>query len=848
MDLIIIDGNSLANRAFYAMPPLKNKNGLVCNAIFGFCNILVKLITENKPKYFAVAFDAHSPTFRHKLYPEYKAGRNAMPEDLVTQMPLLQELLRKMNIKVLIKDGIEADDIVGTISKRFNVNTVIVSGDKDLLQLIDYKTTVWLTKKGISEIEEFDERHFEDVYGFEPIKMIDLKSMMGDSSDNIPGISGVGEKTALDFMHNFGSLDALYNNVDTLTGAKHDKVVNSKDLAYLSYELATIDTNADIECELEELNYDFPFNNEVKDKFTEYEFTSLLKRDIFNDKNSVNNIQPISNCTNTEVLTIEQLDEIISSHPTPKRFCCHYEKYYDEYHFAFDTTENFYFITEKIGDKLKDFLLKLMPYIENDKVAKCYFKYKKQKHYLHKFGLSINMPCFDVALAQYLVDASVRFEIIDKAFDYLGLNIKTMAVGILQAQDILEPKLKEMEVDKLYNNIELKLEDILFKMEVEGIKVDRKTLVELSLKFNTKMDEIVEQIYELAGEKFNINSTKQLAEILFDKLKLTLPKGKKRSTSVQVLQELENDHPIVALLMQYRKIAKIVGTYLDGLIPHLDENDIVHTEFNQTMATTGRLSSTNPNLQNIPTKDEEGKSLRKMFICKNENNLLLSADYSQIELRLLAHFSNDPKLVNAFKQGHDIHAFTASEIFNVSLDEITPQMRRIAKTVNFGIIYGISDYGLSQSLNISRAEAKQFIQKYFERYEDVKEYMEKCVEQAKQDGFVMTMFGRKRFVPELHSRNKTIQKFGERVAMNTPLQGTESDIIKIAMIQIDEKLNKLNLKSKMILQIHDELIFECPKEEIDIVSNILKEIMENIVKLNVPLTINIDVGKSWYDI
>ena len=848
MDLIIIDGNSLANRAFYAMPPLKNKNGLVCNAIFGFCNILVKLITENKPKYFAVAFDAHSPTFRHKLYPEYKAGRNAMPEDLVTQMPLLQELLRKMNIKVLIKDGIEADDIVGTISKRFNVNTVIVSGDKDLLQLIDYKTTVWLTKKGISEIEEFDERHFEDVYGFEPIKMIDLKSMMGDSSDNIPGISGVGEKTALDFMHNFGSLDALYNNVDTLTGAKHDKVVNSKDLAYLSYELATIDTNADIECELEELNYDFPFNNEVKDKFTEYEFTSLLKRDIFNDKNSVNNIQPISNCTNTEVLTIEQLDEIISSHPTPKRFCCHYEKYYDEYHFAFDTTENFYFITEKIGDKLKDFLVKLMPYIENDKVAKCFFKYKKQKHYLHKFGLSINMPCFDVALAQYLVDASVRFEIIDKAFDYLGLNIKTMAVGILQAQDILEPKLKEMEVDKLYNNIELKLEDILFKMEVEGIKVDRKTLVELSLKFNTKMDEIVEQIYELAGEKFNINSTKQLAEILFDKLKLTLPKGKKRSTSVEVLQELENDHPIVALLMQYRKIAKIVGTYLDGLIPHLDENDIVHTEFNQTMATTGRLSSTNPNLQNIPTKDEEGKSLRNMFICKNENNFLLSADYSQIELRLLAHFSNDPKLVNAFKQGHDIHAFTASEIFNVSLDEITPQMRRIAKTVNFGIIYGISDYGLSQSLNISRAEAKQFIQKYFERYEGVKEYMEKCVEQAKQDGFVMTMFGRKRFVPELHSRNKTIQKFGERVAMNTPLQGTESDIIKIAMIQIDEKLNKLNLKSKMILQIHDELIFECLKEEIDIVSNILKEIMENIVKLNVPLTINIDVGKSWYDI
>ena len=848
MDLIIIDGNSLANRAYYAMPPLKNKNGLVVNAIFGFCNILVKLITENNPKYFAVAFDAHAKTFRHNLYPEYKAGRYAMPEDLVTQMPLLQDLLRLMNIKVLIKDGIEADDIVGTISKRFNISSVIVSGDKDLLQLIDDNTTVWLTKKGISETEIFDENHFRSVYGFEPKKIIDLKAMMGDSSDNIPGIIGVGEKTALDYMHNYGSLDGLYQNVDSITGAKHDKIVNGKELAYLSYKLATIDTNADIECSLEDLKYEFPFNDDVKAKFAEYEFTTLLKRDIFKSKDSITQPTNLKVCENCEITTIDELDKILQSHPTPKRFCCHYEKYYDSFHFAFDTNENFYFITEKIGENTKQFLLKLMPYIENPNISKCYFKYKKQKHYFAKFGLDINMPCFDVALAQYLVDASVRFEIIDKAFDYLGLNIKTMGSGILEAQDILEPKLKEMKLDELYKNIELKLEDILYKMEVEGIKVDRKILVELSNKFTSQMDEIIEQIYNIAGEKFNINSTKQLADILFDKLQLPLPKGKKRSTNVEVLQELEYAHPIVSLIMRYRKIAKIVGTYLDGLIPHLDENDIVHTEFNQTMATTGRLSSTNPNLQNIPTKDEEGKSLRKMFVCKNENNLFLSADYSQIELRLLAHYSNDPKLVNAFKLGHDIHSYTASEIFNVNLNDVTQQMRRIAKTVNFGIIYGISDYGLSQSLNMSRAEAKQYIEKYFNNYQGVKEYMTQCVEKAKQDGFVTTMFGRKRFIPELNSRNRTAQKFGERVAMNTPLQGTESDIIKIAMIKIDEELTKQKLKSKMILQIHDELMFECPKEEIEIISKMLKDIMEHIVQLNVPLTINIDIGKTWYDV
>ena len=866
MDLIIIDGNSLANRAFYAMPPLKNKNGLVCNAIFGFCNILVKLITENKPKHIAVAFDSHSPTFRHAKYADYKAGRNAMPEDLVKQMPLLQDLLQLMGIKVLKKDGIEADDIVGTLSKRFTVDSVIVSGDKDLFQLIDDSTTVWLTRKGISETEIFDTQHFIDVYGFEPPKIVDLKSMMGDSSDNIPGIAGVGEKTALDFMHKFGSLDGLYQNIDQITGAKHEKVLQGKKSAYLSYDLATIDTNSDIPCELEELEYNFPFSLEVKNKFNEYGFTSLLKRDIFdNSQNdlyatdlfSASNNFDLFNavydnktkaCEIIEINNIEQIKEIIKNNPTPNKFSLHFEKYYDAFHFAFNTTTDYYFIKDKVGDNFAKFVSQLMIYIKDDKVEKVFYQYKKQKHFMQSLGLDITMPCFDIALAQYLVDSGVRFDIIDKAFDYLGLDIKAIASGLLQAQEMLEPQLQELELRKLYNEIELKLEDVLFSMEVEGIKVDRAKLVELSTNFSVQIDDIANEIFEIAGGIFNINSTRQLAEILFDKLEIPIPKGKKRSTNVEMLQEIEHLHPIVPLLMRYRKVAKIVSTYLDGLIPHLDKDDIIHTEFNQTMATTGRLSSVNPNLQNIPTRDEEGRSLRKMFICKSPNNVFVSADYSQIELRLLAHYSNDEKLVKAFITGQDIHKFTASEIFKVPLENVTDDMRRIAKTVNFGIVYGMSDYGLAQSLNISRTEAKQYIEVYFQNYNGVKEYMQKTVENAKKDGFVTTMLGRKRYIPELQSNNKNIQKFGERVAMNTPLQGTESDIIKIAMLQIHDELIKRNLQSKLILQIHDELMLECPENEVEEISNILRNIMENVVKLSIPLTVNIATGKTWYDV
>lgn len=859
MELIIIDGNSLVNRAFYAMPPLKNKDGLVCNAIFGFCNILVKLVTENNPKYIAVAFDSHAPTFRHQKYAEYKAGRNAMPEDLVTQIPLLQDLLSLMGIKVLKKNGIEADDIIGTLAKRFDNEKVIISGDKDLFQLIDDNTTVWLTKKGISETEVFDEQHFNDVYGFAPQKIVDLKSMMGDSSDNIPGIPGVGEKTALDFMQKFGSLENLYANVDVLTGAKQKRVVEGKESAYLSYDLATIDTNAEIECNLEELTYPFPFSIDVKEKFGEYAFTSLLKRDLFVKQSQQDSLYATSlfdfeNCNistsefNKEVLNLEELDEIVKKHNDAKKFVCHFEKYYDTFHFAFDCEKNYYFKKEKTGDNFKTFVQRLKKFIENEQVEKIFYQYKKQKHFLRNYNIDLHMPCFDVSIAHFLYDSAVRVDIIDKVFEFQNLDIEKIGVGLLKLKTILEEKLTEMKLSQLYEDIELKLENVLFDMEEEGIKVDRTMVVELSTKFSSQIDEITSRIYEMAGCTFNINSTQQLAEILFDKLQIPIPKGKKRSTNIEILQEIEHLHPIVPILMRYRKVAKIVSTYLDGLIPHLDSNDIVHTEFNQTMATTGRLSSLNPNLQNIPTRDEEGRSLRKMFICKNANNVFVSADYSQIELRLLAHYSQDKKLVDAFKSGHDIHLFTASEIFNTPLDQVTQDQRRIAKTVNFGIIYGMSDFGLAQSLNIPRVEAKNYIELYFQKYAGVKEYMQRVVEQARLDGFVTTMFGRQRYIPELQSRNKNLQKFGERIAMNTPLQGTESDIIKIAMIKIHNELKAKNLKSKMILQIHDELMLECPYDEVEQVKSILRDIMENVVQLNIPLTVNISQGKTWYDV
>ncbi len=847
MDLIIIDGNSLANRAFYAMPPLKNKNGLVCNAIFGFCNILVKLINENKPKYFAVAFDAHKPTFRHEKYAEYKAGRNAMPEDLVTQMPLLQDLLRDMGIKVLIKDGIEADDIVGTIAKRFNLDTAIVSGDKDLLQLVDENIKVWLTRKGISETEVFDEAHFREVYGFEPPKMVDLKSMMGDSSDNIPGIAGVGEKTALEFMHTYGSLDNLYAHVDELKGAKREKVANGKDMAYLSYDLATIDTNSDIGCELNELEYPFPFSNVVKQRFTDYEFTSLLKRDIFENAGDVA-AETVASCENVEVTSVSQMAEIVKRHESAKLFTAHYEKYYDALHFAFDVDTNYFVAAVSEKENASEYVKLLEPILWDDNIEKVFFKYKKQKHFFVDYEVDLKMPCFDIALAQYLIDASVKFEIIDKAFDYLGLDIAHIGVGLLKAKALLEPKIQELELSNLYYDIELKLEDVLFDMEQEGIKVDRATLLELSNNFSSEIDAITDEIHSLAGEKFNVNSTQQLAEVLFDKLKIPLPKNKKRSTNIEILQEIEHEHPIVPLLMRYRKVQKIVSTYLDGLIPHLDKSDIVHTEFNQTMAATGRLSSVNPNLQNIPTRDEEGKSLRKMFVVKSNDNIFISADYSQIELRLLAHYSEDEKLVNAFKAGHDIHMYTASEIFHVDIADVTPSMRRIAKTVNFGIIYGMSDFGLSQGLQITRKEAKHYIETYFEKYHGVKEYMENCVTKAREVGYVTTMYGRKRYVPELQSRNKVVEKLGERIAMNSPLQGTESDIIKIAMINIAKRFADNNLKSKLILQIHDELVIEAKESEKEIVSKILKEEMENVIELKVPLTVNLSCGKTWYDL
>lgn len=842
-NFVIIDGNSLINRAFYALPPLNNSEGVPTQAVYGFVNMLVKSINDFKPKYLAVAFDLPQPTFRHLKYDGYKAKRKKMPEELAVQIPLLKELLKLMGIKILELAGYEADDIIGTMAKRNSVMTYILTGDRDSLQLIDDTTTVILTKRGITETLNLDENGLKAEFGLTPSQVIDYKSLAGDSSDNIPGVAGIGEKTALSMIEKYGNLDAIYANINDFTGKTKEKMENGKDSAYLSKFLATINVDVPIDCKIDECEFQFPFNNSVRQYFIKNNFKSLIKReDIFADDYAVNLMQDSAvDSKNVEIFSVLELLQQIRNKTEIAIIIS------DNILLACDEKTQYTLkIRQTLIDDGEDFtsaISALSKVLSDEKVCKVVFDGKKLMHVLDKFGYQLN-NFDDIKLMQFLVDNTIDTDNIDDYCSGLGM-CKNLACNMLSLKKTLAQTIKDENVEKLYYEVELPLEKVLFGMEKVGVKVDVAVLDEIGAELSAQSEQLSQEIYQKAGMSFNINSPKQLASVLFDELKIPYPKKtSKYSTSAEILEELESDYPIISDVLAYRTVTKLNSTYIEGIRKLVDKNSRVHTQYKQMLTSTGRLSSVEPNLQNIPTRDEEGKKLRRIFKAE-EGKVLISADYSQIELRLLAHFSNDEKMLEIFNKDEDLHAMTASEVFGVEPSKVTSQMRRNAKAVNFGIIYGISEFGLSKNLKCSVYQAKRYIETYFEKFKAIKSYFENVVAQAKERGYTITLLNRKRKIPQLKSPNFMQRQFGERAAMNMPLQGTAADIIKIAMVEVAKQLEKTN--SKLILQIHDELIIEADENEKEEVISILKTGMENACKLAVPLIVDVGYGKSWFD-
>ena len=728
------------------------------------------------------------------------------------------------NIKVLEYEGIEADDIIGTLSNLSCKENILLSGDRDLLQLVNKNTVVWLTKKGVTEIDVMDEKAIKNKYGFEPKGIIDLKALMGDASDNIPGVSGVGEKTALTLLNKYGTLDDVYQHIDEITGKLKDKLENDKENAYLSKTLATIKTDCDIKVDFEDYRYSFPFSEKVREFFEYWNFNSFLKRDdIFNEqKKEVLQETLIDDLKVIDGLVAEIDDEFA----------------YDLENLKFASKKHAYFLKKDLdlfsinideGDVLK----KLKNVFEDENVLKITKNAKKDIKILKKYGIFLK-NFFDLEIARYV------------CFSSFVKDEKQNVVEYFKLKEDFKREIEKKNVDYIYYKIEIPLVEVLASMEEEGFKVDEVALDEIDNKISEEISEIEDRIFSEAGEKFNINSPKQVAGILFDKLKIVPYNNKKRSTNFAILDELRFEHEIVNDIIRYRKLYKLKSTYINVYKELIKtRGNIIHTIFNQTLTNTGRLSSSEPNMQNIPTRDEEGRNLRKIFVSKFDDGIIVSADYNQIELRLLANMADEKSMIEAYQHGVDIHTKTASEIFNVPVDRVTSAMRRDAKAVNFGIIYGISDFGLSQNIKTSRNKAKEYIASYFERYPSIQNFMNDNIEFAKEHGYAKTDFGRIRMIPELKSSNYMVRKFGERVAMNMPLQGTASDIIKLAMIATFRELK--NFESHIILQVHDELVIDVKKEELSKVVKIVKDCMENVKAYKVPLIVNVGEGKTLYD-
>lgn len=898
-NLVLIDGNSVLYRAFYATPYLTTASGEPTNAVFGFVNMLLKIISELKPKYMLVAFDRKEPTYRHLAYAGYKAQRKPMPEDLIPQVELVKKTLDAMGIARYECAGLEADDIIGSVAKRFTVPTVIITGDKDSFQLVDETTSVYFTRKGISNLEIYNAQNFKEKVGINPVQIIDLKACMGDSSDNIPGIKGIGEKGALAFIQTYGSVEGLYEHVDELKGKTKEKVVLGKDDAFMSKYLATINVSADIPLSLDDLVFNYPFPEKTRKFFLALEFVIFSKKKIYaapmdsdevnhatvheksiiNDGESFKNNEIIKSddneCDTTKIETDEndELNKNVAGGnkiPAPKRkisltgvkeACDLISElkgkvlalFFGENVYLSDG-ENEYEISVKnglLGDgvSFEEALTVLNPLLLGEQKLIVFDK-KALKRQLKTYGFCFDADCDDVLLLKYIVDYTQRELSAEACIERAGGDLSYPAFSLYCMCEGYKEKLKLQNCEKIYSEIELPLCDILFDMEQNGFKVDGDALKEASEVYKKRINAVTEEIMRLAGCSFNLNSPKQLGEVLFDKLGLKHGKKTKNgySTSAEVLEGLEDEHQIIPLILKYRQLQKLYSGYIEGFRPLIDKTTgLIHTVFNQAVTSTGRLSSKEPNLQNIPVRDEEGKELRKFFIPRAADGVLVSADYSQIELRLLAHYSGCSELIQAFCENRDIHAITAAQVFGVELSDVTESQRRNAKAVNFGIIYGISEYGLSKNLKIPVKTAAEYINRYFETYPAIKEYINSNVEFTRKNGYVSTDWGRRRVIPEINSPNYNLRSFGERAAMNMPLQGTAADIIKIAMIKVHARLKAEVPNAKLILQVHDELIVDCAKADEPAVINILREEMEGVASLSVPLTVSVSSGKNWYD-
>jgi DNA polymerase-1 len=890
--LFLIDGNSFCYRAYYAIRSLSNSKGQPTNAVYGFTTMLNKIIKDEAPDMLAVAFDLKGPTFRHKKFEGYKSHRKPMPDDLVSQMPYIKQVVQAYNIPIYEVEGYEADDVLATLARKAeekDIETFIVTGDKDALQLVGSHIKVYSTHK---EGLVYDSAKVKEMYGVGPDRITDIMALMGDATDNIPGVKGIGEKTAIELINEFGTLEGLYKNIDKVRSeARKRMLIENEKNAFMSKELAVLDAETPIDIDFKGLALKEPDNERLVELFRDLEFKSLLR-----DATPKDTLKSKYILIDNE----DDLDSLVKDLKKSKEFVFDTETtnedpvlaklagisfswkegvaYYigvceSAFRQTGNASENKKLDTKLVLGKLKDVF-------EDKEIKKAGQNIKYDYIVLANYGIRVKGITFDTMVASYLLNPSkLNHNLEDISIEYLGHKMTTPIQELLgkgknaitmdkvdvdkvchyscedsdvtfRIKMILEKELSKKDLDSLFYDVEVPLIEVLAQMEMYGITIDSDYLKDLSAEMEKKLDKLTKKIYELAEEEFNINSPKQLSVILFEKLKLPVIRRTKTgiSTDEDVLTKLASKHSLPKKLLEYRELSKLKSTYVDNLPGLINPaTGKVHTSFNQTVTATGRLSSSGPNLQNIPIKTEEGKKIRKAFIPSGKGNILLAADYSQIELRVLAHFSEDKCLIKAFNDGLDIHSFTASLVFGVKEKDITPEMRNMAKTVNFGIVYGMSPYGLSQSLSIEVDKAKEFIDAYFERYPNVRQFMEGLLEKAREKGYVTTILGRRRYVPEINSADMRIRQFAERTAINTPIQGSAADIIKVAMIAIHEKLAKNKLSSKMILQVHDELVFDVPKDELKELHNIVKDCMENVIKLKVSVEAHIEVGKNWLE-